>query len=487
MGSLMSRYTNECWMKMRRSISVIMLCLCVMLWGCVPSGSDRLISNESLPPIYPDYIDVTIPVNIAPLNFLLRDSVKRVEVYINGKRLCRRNGNEVVFSQREWKRLLRENVGRSITVSVRTWQEKQVVEYAPFHWTVVGDSIDPYLTYRLIEPDYEVFNRITLEERCVENFKHRPISDHAHVGNRCMNCHIYGNQNPSLSMFYVRGEGGGAVLNRNGQLSLLQLKADGMPSGSVYFAFHPDGNYLVFSINDIIPAFHSTNSRRLEVYDANSDVYVASLSEQRIFTSPLLCDSASLETFPTFSPDGKSIYFCTAKKVDLPNNLADLQYHLCKISFDKGMIGTRVDTLHVASTSVCHPRISPDGRYILYTTQAYGTFPIWHREADLQLLDLRTGAVDSLDIVNSPLSDTYHSWSSNGRWFVFASKRDDGLYGKPYFCYLDTAGVAHKPFVLPQKDPQFYDNCLKSFNVPELGKGMLPFDATDVARLINGH
>ena len=78
--------------------------------------------------------------------------------------------------------------------------------------------------------------------------------------------------------------------------------------------------------------------------------------------------------------------------------------------------------------------------------------------------------------------DTYHSWSSNSRWFVFASKRDDGLYGKPYFCYVDRQGHAHKPFVLPQQDPQFYDMNLKSFNVPELGRGSLPFDAVDVQR-----
>ena len=133
-------------------------------------------------------------------------------------------------------------------------------------------------------------------------------------------------------------------------------------------------------------------------------------------------------------------------------------------------------------SSVCHLRISPDGRYLLYTVADYGTFPIWHPEADLQLMDLQTGTVDTLAVVNSGKSDTYHSWSSNSRWFVFASKRDDGLYGKPYFCYIDKNGKAHKPFCLPQEHPTFYDNNLKSFNAPELGKGRLPFDVDDVAK-----
>jgi hypothetical protein len=107
-----------------------------------------------------------------------------------------------------------------------------------------------------------------------------------------------------------------------------------------------------------------------------------------------------------------------------------------------------------------------------------------HPEADQQIMDLKTGAINTLDIVNSAKSDTYHSWSSNSRWFVFASKRDDGLYGKPYFCYIDVEGKAHKPFVLPQENPEFYDNCLKSFNAPELGRGTLPFDAMDISRVM---
>jgi hypothetical protein len=113
--------------------------------------------------------------------------------------------------------------------------------------------------------------------------------------------------------------------------------------------------------------------------------------------------------------------------------------------------------------------------------QDYGTFPIWHKESDLWMMDLRTGMVDTLQVVNSDMSDTYHSWSSNSRWFVFASKRDDALYGKPYFCYVDRTGKAHKPFCLPQQDPTFYNDFLKSFNAPELAKGKIPFDAVDVA------
>lgn len=475
---------------MRKIIYWMMLL--IVATGC----DDRMeVTADMDAPIYPDYRDVTIPVNIAPLNFLVRDSLCRdVRVYANNELLCEQSGNEATFDIDEWRQLLADNVGKKITVSVWVGQKNEWVEYRPFTWTVVGDSIDPWLTYRLIEPDYEVFSRLQLQERCVEDFTTRNFCDFKRVGNRCMNCHTFSNQSPSLSMMYVRGEGGGAVLNRNGKLSLLDIKADGMVGGSVYFGFHPDGRHIVFSANKIIPAFHASGSKRLEVYDTASDVYVADLDKRSIISSPLLADSLWLETFPTFSPDGKYIYYCTARNslllrdsADLASAVRGLQYVLCRVPFDASTetIGDKADTLTAALSSVCHPRVSPDGSRLLYTQQAYGTFPIWHREADLRMLDLKTMKVDSLAIVNSPLSDTYHSWSSNSRWFVFASKRDDGLYGKPYFCYVDRQGKAHKPFVLPQEHPSFYDNFLKSFNTPELGRGSLPFKAEDVGKLFN--
>ena len=455
------------------------------LLSCTPTPDNVQKSND-LPPIYPDYCDITIPENIAPLNFLIRDDrceaieVRAGEIRVNA------SGNEAVFDIDDWKDLLQQSAGQTLTVTVSALISGQWIEYRPFEWQVVKDKIDPYLTYRLIEPDYEIWNQVQIQQRCLENFDVNAIGHYEQLENRCMNCHTYGSQSPDLSMMYVRGPGGGAILNQGGQLSKLSIP------GSVYFGFSPSGRYITYSTQTIIPAFHSLPSKRLEVYDASSNVYVADMKEHRIISSPLLCDSLKFETFPTFSPDGKYIYYCAADTVSLPADIRHLQYRLVRIPFDEqtATIGMQVDTLvqHFAVSqqytkqSVCHPRISPDGRYLLYTVADYGTFPIWHPEADLQLMNLETGAIDTLAIVNSEKSDTYHSWSSNSHWFVFASKRDDGLYGKPYFCYIDKDGKAHKPFCLPQGHPTFYDNNLKSFNAPELGKGKLPFDVDDVAK-----
>ncbi len=438
---------------------------------------ENVQQSSELPPIYPDYCDVTIPQNIAPLNFLLRDGdCEAIEVKADELTIQAR-GDEAVFDIDDWRALMAQSAGKEITVTVTALINGRWIQYRPFTWTVVKDLVDPYLTYRLIEPDYEIWNHIQIQQRCVENFDVNALGHYEQLENRCMNCHTFANQDPSLSMMYVRGPGGGAILNEGGRLSKLSIP------GSVYFGFSPSGRYITYSTQDIIPAFHSLASKRLEVFDAHSNVYVADMKEHHIISSPLLSDSLNFETFPTFSPDGKFIYYCTADSVSLPTEIKQLQYALVRIPFDEatGTIGSQVDTLY-RERSVCHPRISPDGHYLLYTVADYGTFPIWHPEADLQMMDLQTGRIDTLAAVNSAKSDTYHSWSSNSRWFVFASKRDDGLYGKPYFCYVDQHGKAHKPFCLPQKHPTFYDNNLKSFNAPELGKGKVPFDVDDVAK-----
>ena len=451
--------------------------------SCTPTP-ENVQKSDLLPPIYPDYCDITIPENIAPLNFLLRGDCEAVEVKA-GETTINSKGNEVVFGMDDWKELLSQYAGKQISITVTALIDGQWTEFRPFTWTVVKDKIDPYLTYRLIEPDYEIWNQIQIQQRCVENFDVNALGHYEQLENRCMNCHTYGNQDPQLSMMYVRGPGGGAILNQSGNLRKLNLKTSDMVSGSVYFGFSPDGRYITFSTNVIIPGFHSLASKRLEVFDSKSDVYVADLKTNTMLRSPLLSDSTVFETFPTFSPDGKYIYYCAADSVLLPRDIKQLKYKLVRIPFDEstGQFGNSVDTLHLPdSKSVCHPRISPDGKHLLYTIADYGTFPIWHPEADLQMMDLGTGRIDTLKIVNSDKSDTYHSWSSNSRWFVFASKRDDGLYGKPYFCYVDQNGKAHKPFCLPQQHPTFYDNNLKSFNAPELGKGKVPFDIDDVVR-----
>ena len=462
--------------------ALLLLCACGRRAEVRPvgEGTDR----PSL--MYPDYRDVTVPCNLAPLNFYYTAPGRGrfATTFSAGDVSCTLRGREVVWKERRWKELLAAAVGGEVSVVSRTGDGE--VRGA---FRVSADPIDPYLTYRLIEPGFEVWDDLEIVERCLENFDTRVISDWRHTGNRCMNCHIHSRARGDLSLFYLRGEGGGAILQRDGKLRKLALRDSSMISPTVYGEIHPEGRYGVFSTNIIIPAMHPVGGRRMEVYDTASDLVVADFDANRMLTFPEPARADVFETFPVFSADGRWIYYCAAPVRPLPAEVAQLRYSLVRRPFDPatGAIGSPADTLWSASArgaSVCHPKASPDGRYLLYTVADYGTFPINHRECDLEMMALATGEILPMDVVNADRSDTYHSWSSDGRWFVFASKRGDGLYGRPWFCHVAEDGTPARPFLLPQADPHFYDAMLRSFNVPDLGKAPVGFDAEDIGRLL---
>ena len=121
----------------------------------------------------------------------------------------------------------------------------------------------------------------------------------------------------------------------------------------------------------------------------------------------------------------------------------------------------------------------------MYTQTDFGYFSVWHPEADLWLLDLETGETRSIDEVNSKRAESFHNWSANSHWFLFTSRRDDGLYTRIYFSCLDENGKATKPFLLPQHNPkQYYRRLLYSYNTPDFATRPLDLDSRDMSRRI---
>lgn len=247
----------------------------------------------------------------------------------------------------------------------------------------------------------------------------------------------------------------------------------------VYPHWHPSGKYIASSVNTIKQMFHVNRPNRAEVMDLASDVVVYDIDKNQIVTTPLLFDETKFETFPAFSPDGKTLYYCVAEaKQPIPDDFDQLKYYLCSISFDEKTcsFGNSIDTLFhagMADKSVSFPRVSPDGKKLLFTLSDYGNFSIWHQEADLWMIDLATRELKCMDKWNSQSVESYHSWSSNSRWVVFSSRRMDGLYTRPYIAYIGDDGRISKPFVVPQKNGSFYTNFINSYNIPEFVKGKI--------------
>lgn len=436
----------------------------------------------SLPaPIWPDYTDVTLPNNLAPIRFAIADSCGHSHLQAifetdTEKQIVKADDAEIAISPKHWKQLL--DNGAEIRIRIQGQKEGKWVEYNPFALHISSDSVDPYIAYRLIEPGYEVWGEMGIYQRCLESYEEKAILTNNQTDGGCMNCHTFNQHNPGQLLLHLRQTCGGTYVVKEGKTEKLNTKTPETISPLVYPYWHPEGRYVAFSTNETKQVFHSSHPNRIEVYDKRSDVVIYDTERHEIFSCPQLKSPNAFETFPTFSADGKRLYFCTADSVNMSTTYDSVHYSLCSIAFDAktGSFGEEVDTLYNARLeggSISFPRLSPDGRWLMYTKHAFGNFSIWHKEADLWMIDLSSEdkARRCLSEINSDDIESYHSWSSNGRWIVFSSRRIDGLYTRLYLSHLNDDGTFSKPVLLPQEDVHYYDRLMKSYNVPDFIQG----------------
>lgn len=467
---------------------IIILTAALTLFSCgQPSLQDYNACPEQ-PALFPDYTDITLPCNIAPLNFQLEDAAA-LSVIIRGKKEYQfhSRSHQLRFPVKQWKQMLSDEIGDTLSVSVYANMRGRKIHYRDFYWHVSPDSIDRYLSYRLIEPAYEIWNMLQVCERNLEDFSTRLLADNNITDHSCINCHTSNRAPTPTTFMHVRGSKGGTVYSRDGQLRKINTKTDST-AGAVYGEISQNGRFGIFTTADIIPILHSYRTERLEVFDKSSDLILIDFEEGTVTDTPCITGKEYQETFPCFSADNHTIYFCRAPSLPQPDSTRQMRYDLYSISFNPktGQLADSVREVFSASSqgkSVSFPKCSPDGKYLLFSVSDYGTFPIWHPETDLWMLELATGKIDKMEQTNGRYADSYHSWSSNSRWIVFASKRDDRVYGRPYFAYVSEDGTVNKAFVLPQENPEVYQNTFKSYNIPELHDTPEAYDAHELQKL----
>ncbi len=451
-----------------------------------PAEPVDFVADDTLPALYPDYVDVTVPANIAPLNFMVDDPsveavVARVD-HADGSQTYG-DGRKVIFDLDEWREMCGRCRGSDLRLTLYSRSGGKWHRHPSFKIHVAADDIDPWLSYRLIEPSYVAYELIDIMQRDLTSFDERVIVSN-HIGRKqekCLNCHSYQNFHTQNMLFHVRGAGGGTMLIRNGAPARLMtaLRRDSMLSNPVYPAWHPTRPLIAFSTNHTGQFFHTQSIAKVEVQDAVSELVLYDVERDSMLRVPSAKNS--LDNFPTWSPDGSRLYYTSAHYVphdttmqidrDMANHYQEVQYNLCYRDFDSvrltlGEPHLLLD-LQSMNRSATLPRVSPDGRYVIFACGQFGCFHIWHPDADIRCLDLRTMTVDSLADANSPRAESYPTWSSNGRWIIFASRRDDGNYSRVCIARFDADGHAHKAFALPHADPEHDRLLLRSYNRPE--------------------
>jgi len=452
------------------------------------------INNLSRKPkIFPDYTGVTIPGNIAPLNFMVEEEGTYFLAVLEGDKgtVMKVKAVQKVFrfSPKKWTRFLQENKGSQFSVVVYGLVKEQWTRYETFVIQVADEAIDPYLVYRLIPPGYETWSSMGLYQRDLSSFNEKPIIENSYIEDNCVNCHSFANGSSENMMFHVRGSLGGIIIKRGDEIEKVDLKREETLSAGVYPSWHPSGKYVAFSTNRIEQYFHAKRDKTIEVLDKQSDLILYNTESKKITHVPGTEGDRYMETYPNWSPDGKSLYF-SRTAADAGTSYKSIRYNIYRIAFDpsQAKFGKTEAVLRATAKgkSASFPRISPDGNYLLCTLHDYGTFPIWHKEADLCLVDLTTGKSEVPALVNSNDTDSYHSWAQNSRWIVFSSRRYDGRYTKLYISYLNKEGEFQKAFLLPQHDPDYYDDFFYSYNRPELITGAIDVNQRSWVQKITG-
>lgn len=437
--------------------------------------------------VSPDYFNIEIPPNIAPLNFDVEGATNAACTVVyrapDGDEL-KAKGPKFRFSPRRWRDYLEKHAGEPIVGTL-------LVDGSSYVFTnrVSKFPIPTHLTYRLIPPGYTGFNEVGIYQRDLTTFAERPLYRNIQ-GSRmqCVNCHTYNNGDPGQYLFHTRAKNAGTqvVSKKYGNMRIRPKLPNNYAFG-VYPAWHPSGDYIAFSCNDTSQIFYSMNLDKIEVMDSRSDLFLYSLKDGKV--TMIDEDPTLFECYPTWSPDGKYLVTSSARTPfkDLPEDraarekqmqekYAEVCYDLSVRTFDEKTLTFSprrilVDAL-TSKRSFTFPRISPDGRWLVFTVGPYGVFSIWHRTADLWLLDIQKNEARALNELNSAASESYHCFASNGRWMVFSSRRDDGLYTRPYFAAFDPEkGTFSKPFKLPVEDPEAHTQRLLSYNIPEFSDG----------------
>lgn len=463
--------------------------------SCRDKVPPSVVAVPRLPKVAPDYVGIVIPPNIAPLNFVVREPGRKYQARIHsvagGTIEVISTTGEIVIPPSRWRDLLAHNVGQELYVDVCVKTEDGTCScFQTIVNTIAEEKIDPYLVYRCMTPSSYAGKRMRICQRNLENFEEADVFDTQSFVGGCVHCHSFIDHRPDQILIGVR----------NASLPSVTLyghegRVDKIGTKFGYTAWHSSGKIVAYSVNDVRQFFHNVQTEIHDVVDLDSAIFYYDIEEARIKTAPALADKKRLETYPAWTPDGKVLYFCSAPLLWVgtealpPAQYREVKYDLMRIRYDieTDRWGTLETVLSAADTglSILLPRVSPDGRFLLFGMAEYGCFPIYQPTSDLYLMDLQTGAYRKAPI-NSEYAEAWHSWSSNSRWIVFSSKRAGGVFTRTFISHIDTNGQASKPFLLPQKSPLFYDSCYYVYNMPELVAGSVPVDTKPLVRAILG-
>ena len=360
-------------------------------------------------------------------------------------------------------------------------------------FTVAEHPADNAVIYRRVAPPFYSKKTPNMFVRDV-----REKTDRVFLGSRrryCFNCHTFSSKSGTRGKLALQVRYSGRrdldhhtffsvydIDRREGRRTILPFKIQ----MTTWMSWSPDETLLAFSGNQQITAYLPITLETQSIGQPSSDIGVYDLAAQRAALLPGASDDNTLELYPYWTPEGDALVYSSAPAGRHPIHT---QYELMVIRYNHGKGGQPVALLPPPNEgekprSSYFARFSPDGRWLSWVSSDYGS--LIKASSDIYLFDWKNrtkpGTRPKKLASNAPFAaDSWHSWSSNSRWLVFASKRDDGVFARLYLTHINDNGDASPAVRLPLNDP----TVRISFNIPEFVRDVPPVDDRDLFRGVN--
>jgi tetratricopeptide (TPR) repeat protein len=294
----------------------------------------------------------------------------------------------------------------------------------------------------------------------------------------CGNCHSFSKDGSvlGLDVDYANDKGNYAMMEVKPRMQLSRDKIfswsdfqrdDGGVTFGLLSQVSPDGRYAVSTVKDrsVFVALDDDIAYSQLFFPVKGILAIYDTQTKQFASLPGADDPDFVQSNPVWGPDGSYLLFAKAPKVELTNLAkADkillstkeaedfvkrrtlVRFDLMKIPFNGGRGGEAV-ALEGASgdgRSNFFPKVSPDGRWIVFCKSE--AFMLLQADSRLFIVPAEGGQPRELE-ANRKGMNSWHSWSSNSRWLVFASKAE-GRYTKLLLTYVDAQGKSHPPVLL---------------------------------------
>ena len=311
---------------------------CAMGAGMPVAGEPSAAAREPL--IAPDYSDLILPPNIAPLNFVIRVPGTGFRVSLSGgvgaPLEVKSSGPKIRFPQSEWRRLLGLNRGRQLRIEVGVLGENQQWQGYPAmtNW-VAAEDIDPILIYRKIHPSHNSWRTMGIYQRDLTSFDETPILENRRFDHDCCHCHALRNNDPNQAIILIR-----STTYQNSLLVISNGLAEAIGGLAGFSAWNPRADVVVSAFSKPRLLLHSARPGDMrDIGELEGWLGYFRLGSGAVREVPT-ADTNRLQSFPAWSPDGAWLYYCSA-----PNPLANptntlyetystVKYDLMRVAYD---------------------------------------------------------------------------------------------------------------------------------------------------------